>query len=234
MERLPHVLSVGAPVGASVGAPVDAPAGVPMSTPMVVEMTDAEFEFEVERLVNEVSIAKGMSSEDRKKMAGDALDLAKRGGNGAYRGVSKTSKYAMGKSKGAARDIVDHVQRTWAGAKKPSHWAVQKTYKEAAKRLIKSYKMHIEKKGWENIKSAEKGTRVVYAETGMNLHAKIEITKEYVKIQIANSMQGFEENVVNGTVTFGEMVQTMDFADFTKALDNLITKTTTEFYKEYN
>lgn len=224
MDRLSHVLSVGATVSA------------PPPAPVVIEMTDAEFEFEIDRLIGETSI--DMTAAERKEMRDKALLRAKDSGKYAYDKAGQARKYTTVKTKEAAKEIVDFVQRAWAGAKKPSHWAVQKDHKEAAKRLIKSYKMHFEKRSWENIKSAaayENGIspeRVIYAETGMNLHAKIDIDAEKVEVIVANSMPG-REDATNGEVKFGTLGQTTTFAGFTSALDTLIMDTTAKFYADF-
>lgn len=224
MDRLSHVLSVGATVSA------------PPPAPVVIEMTDAEFEFEIDRLIGEASI--DMTAEERKQMRDKALQRAKDSGKYAYDQAGKARKYTTEKTKAAAKEIVDFVNRAWAGAKKPSHWVVQKDHKEAAKRLIKSYKMHFEKRSWDNIKMAtayDNGVgpeRVIYAETGMNLHAKIDIDSEKVQVIVANSMPG-REDATNGQVTFGTLGQTTTFAGFTSAIDNLIMDTTANFYASY-
>lgn len=226
MGRLSHVLSVGATVSAS----------PPLPAPAVIEMTDAEFEFEIGRLVDEVAI--GMTAAERKEMRDKALQRAKDVGRYSYDQAGKARKYATEKTKDAAKEIVDYIQRAWAGAKKPAHWFLQKDHKEAAKRLITSYKMHFEKKGWENIKLAADLSdgvgpeRVIFAETGMNLHAKIDIDAEKVELMVINSMPG-RSDMTDGKITYGTLLQTTTFAAFTTALDALIMQTTQEFYAKF-
>jgi hypothetical protein len=224
MDRLSHVLSVGATVTP------------PPPAPVVIEMTDAEFEFEIGRLVDEMAI--DMTAEERKAMRDRSLQRAKDGGRYAYDQAGKARKYASEKTKEAAKEIVDYVQRAWAGAKKPAHWILQKDHTEAAKRIMKSYKMYFEKKGWENIKLAADFSdrvgpeRVIFAETGMNLHAKIDIDAEKVELRVINSMPG-RSDATDGKITYGTLLQTTTFPAFTAALDALIMEKTKEFYEKF-
>lgn len=231
MDRLTHVLSVGAAAGARPAAPA------------VIELTDAEFEQEIDRFIGEAAI--DMTAEERRELRNRALkEAAKRlqeagkHSKDAYDATRRAGVYASEKSTELAQEIVDYVHRAWAGAKKPSHWAMQEDHTEAATRLIRSYKMHFEKIGWENIKAATafpngvSPTRVIYAETGMNLHAKIHITLAEVTVTVANSMPGRTEEKT-GNVEFGALLKTTPFVSLTAAIDNLIMKTTQAFYREY-
>jgi hypothetical protein len=104
MDRLSHVLSV----GATVSAPPPASA--------VIEMTDAEFEFEISRLIDETAI--DMTAAERKEMRDKALQRAKDSGKYAYDQAGKARKYATEKTKEAAKEIVDYVHAARLGGRK--------------------------------------------------------------------------------------------------------------------
>lgn len=185
-----------------------------------MELTDDAFEATVHYEVEEVGAKMKMSKEDRKKMKDDALRMAREKGKYAGQQLKRGSKYAAEKTKKGAKDLVDLVQRSWAGAKQPAHWVVL-SVSDLSKRLSADYKRAIEKKGWDNIKAASDATRVLYAETGANMHAVITISREEVSVTIANSMVGFDEELT-GSKTFGSAVDDMSFAQFTKTTDSLI------------
>jgi hypothetical protein len=200
-------------------------------TATAVELTDDAFEATVHYEVEEVGAKMKLTKEQRKKMKDDALKMAREKGKYAGKQIQRGSKYAAEKSKQGAKNLVDLVQRSWAGAKKPAHWVVL-SVSDLSKRLSADYKRAIEKKGWENIKAASDATRVLYVETGANMHAIITISREEVSVTVANSMVGFDEELT-GSKTFGSAVGDMSFAQFTKTTDSLIKDLVTRFKAAY-
>jgi hypothetical protein len=184
------------------------------------DLTDDSFEATVHHEVEERGARMKMSKEQRKKMKQDALKMAREKGKYAGKQMERGSKYAAEKTKQGAKNLVDVVQRSWAGAKKPAHWVVLSA-SDLSKRLSVDYKRAIEKLGWENIKLASDATRVLYAETGANMHAVITISREEVRVSVRNSMIGFDEELT-GSKTFGSAVSDISFSQFTKITDSLI------------
>lgn len=198
-------------------------------TGTAIELTDDAFEATVHHEVEEVGAK--MTKEQRKKMKDDALKMAKEKGKYAGKQVQRGSKYAAEKSKQSAKDLVDFVQRSWAGAKNPAHWVIL-SVSDLSKRLSVDYKRAIEKKGWENVKAATDATRVLHLETGANMHAVMIISREEISVTVANSMIGFNEEL-SGNKTFGSAVDDMSFAQFTKTADSLIKDLVTRFKAKY-
>jgi hypothetical protein len=196
-------------------------------TATAVELTDDAFEATVHHEVEDVGAKMKLTKEQRKKMKDDALKMAREKGKYAGKQIQRGSKYAAEKSKQGAKNLVDLVQRSWAGARKPAHWVVL-SVSDLSKRLSADYKRAIEKKGWENIKNASDATRVLYVETGANMHAVITISRDEVSVTVANSMVGFDEELT-GSKTFGSAVDDMSFAQFTKTTDSLIKDMVTRF-----
>lgn len=200
-------------------------------TATAVELTDDAFEATVHHKVEEVGAKMKMTKDQRKKMKDDALKMAREKGKYAGKQIQRGSKYAAEKSEQGAKDLVDFVQRSWAGARRPAHWVVL-SVSDLSKRLSADYKRAIEKKGWENIKAASDATRVLYVETGANMHAILKISREEVVVTVANSMEGFDEELT-GSKTFGSAVDDMSFAQFTKTTDSLIKDLVTRFKAAY-
>lgn len=197
-----------------------------------VELTDDAFEATVHHEVEAVGARMRLSREVRKRMKDAALRNAREKGKYAGKQLQRGSRYAAERSKQSATDLVDLVQRSWAGASKPAHWLLLSSY-DLSKRLVKDYKRAIEKRGWDNVVKAEDATRVLYAETGANLHAVITISREEVEVQIVNSMVGSNETL-SGTKTFGSAVDDMSFSQFTKTTDSLIKDVVTNFKNQYD
>lgn len=195
------------------------------------ELTDDAFEATVHHVVEKVGARMRMSKQDRQKMKADALKMAREKGKYAGKQLQRGSKYAAQKSKQGASDLVDMVQRSWAGAKKPVHW-VALTASDLSKRLSKDYKRAVEKKGWENIKRASDATRVLYADTGANMHAVITVSRSEVVVTVANSMVGFDQKLT-GSRTFGSAVVDMSFSQFTRITDGLILNLVARFKATY-
>ena len=185
-----------------------------------MELTDDAFEATVHYEVEDVGAKMNMGKADRKKMKDDALRMAREKGKYAGQQLQRGSKYAANRTYQEAKNLVSLVQRSWAGAKKPAHWVVLPV-SDLSNRLSADYKRAIEKTGWENVKAASDATRVLYAETGANMHAVITISREKVSVTIANSMVGSNEEVT-GSKTFGSAVDDMSFSQFTKTTDSLI------------
>ena len=192
-----------------------------------VELTDDAFEATVHHEVEEVGAKLKLTKEQRKKMKDDALKMAREKGKYAGKQIKRGSKYAAEKSKKGAQELVDVVQRSWAGAKKPAHW-VELSVSDLSKRLSVDYKRAFEKMSWQNIKDADDATRVLYAESGANMHAVITISREQVSVTVANSMVGFDQEE-SGVKTFGSAVSDLSFSMFTTLVDNLIKDLVTSF-----
>lgn len=196
-------------------------------TATAAELTDDSFETSVHHEVEEVGARMKLTKQQRKKMKDDALNMAREKGKYAGKQMERGSRYAAEKTKQGAKNLVDVVQRSWAGARKPAHWVGLST-SDLSKRLSVDYKRAIEKRGWENIKHADDATRVLFAESGANMHAVITISREEVRISVRNSMVGFDQELT-GSKTFGSAVDDMNFAAFTKTTDALIRDLVTNF-----
>ena len=196
-----------------------------------VDVSDEAFEMMVHNEVEDIGAKMKMSKEERNRMKAEALRVAKKKGMQGVEKGKKASKYAAKKSKEGATELVDFVQRSWAGAKNPAHWLTLST-SNLSSRLIKDYKRAIEKKGWENVKKSASATRVIYAESSANMHARLEISRKDVKIEISNSMIGSSESV-HGDKTFGSQVDDMAYSQFTKVTDALIKELVAEFKMKF-
>jgi len=196
-----------------------------------VDVSDEAFEIMVANEVEDIGAKMKMSKEERKRMKAEALRVAKKKGQEGVQKGKKASKYAAKKSKEAATELVDFVQRSWAGAKNPAHWLTLST-SELSRRLIKDYKRAIEKRGWENVKKSASATRVIYAESSANMHARLEISREEVTIEVSNSMVGSTESV-EGSKTFGSQVDDMAYSQFTKVTDALIKELVASFKTKF-
>lgn len=202
-DRLYHVLSVGASVSAE------------------VELTDEDFEAAVHRYVEEVGT--GMSVAARRDMTDRALRLAKQGTeyvkSRGKEAAKRTSKYIMKKSREAAKQLVNEVDRQRTGAYRPALWH-ELTTSKITKRICTDYRRHIEQEGWKKIKAAAANdplykTQVVYADTGANAHARIEITSKEVKVTIASSLESRIQEVsrtrpIEATISFEELKKITD------------------------
>lgn len=111
-----------------------------------VELTDDAFEATVHHEVEAVGARMRLSREVRKRMKEAALRNAREGGKYAGKQIQRGSRYAAERSKQSAKDLVDLVQRSWAGARKPAHWLLLSSY-DLSKRLVEDYKRAIEKRG---------------------------------------------------------------------------------------
>ena len=216
--------------------------GMNMSTSIDKELTDAEFEFEVDRIIAEEGIV-GKTATDLKKQT---LQLVKDTGEYVVDGGKDAAHTAVKKTKGLAKRTTLEAkkklsvaglkaQKRWAGAKYPSSWALE-TDKYAAARIKESYKMYIGKQGWENIQDAydpkkeENAFRCIYAETGLNLHAQIAIRKDGINVVVINSINSKQS--VDGYETFGTL--DVDFKDLVKNIDTKIDNLTKMFYEKFN
>jgi len=200
-------------------------------TATAVELTDGSFEETVHLEVEEVGARMKLTKQQRKKMKEDALRVAREKGKYAGKQMERGSRYAAEKTKQGAKDLVDVVQRSWAGARKPAHWVGLST-SDLSKRLSVDYKRAVERKGWENIKRADDATRVIFAESGANLHAVISISREEVRVSVRNSMVGFDEELTDSR-SFGTAVDNMSFSQLKRVTDSLIEDMVQRFKSTY-
>ena len=165
------------------------------------ELTETEFEREVWRHLDNTTGAslKGLPKELFKK----ASEGIKRSKGGAQVLASKLSK---------------KVNRAVAGAKRPNLWP-NVTVKELADRLIKSYKMYFEELGWEQIQEDFDTERVIYAETGLMVHAKIVISKHKTRVTLYDSIpESTKTQLPEATINYKDET----FAGLTAAVDTLL------------
>jgi hypothetical protein len=89
--------------------------------------------------------------------------------------------------------------------------------KELAKRLIKSYKMYIEELGWKAIQESATSYHVIYAESGLMVHAKIVFRKSSVRIEVVDSSLATTKRKTQDAIF--EIDKPISFAEVTTRID---------------
>ena len=158
-------------------------------------LTDAEFELE---MLRHMDTDFPFDQESRKK----AMEAVKEAGR---------------KTREGAKAVAGKVNRARAGAKLPNTWLTVPD-KEIAKRLIKSYKMYIEELGWKDIQLTPENYRVVYAESGLMVHAQLVFTNTSTTVYLVDSILGSTKHETN-FITYKNV---LSFPELTKQVDYLI------------
>lgn len=177
-------------------------------------LTDAEFELEILRHMGTEALF-DKASRDKAKQA--VKDAASSGYAKSKAGAKQAAEAAAAQARKSGKEAGQYARRTMAGAKLPNTWQTSND-KELAKRLSKSYKMYIEELGWKQIQVAAENYRVVYAESGLMVHAKIIFTKTSTRVYLVDSILGSTKELMD----YISYKDGMSFSELTKQVDNLI------------
>ena len=173
-------------------------------------LTDAEFELEILRHMDTDA---PFDQESRKRAMKAVKEAAKSAGKKTRGGA----KAAAAQAKKSGTEAGQYTRRAMAGAKLPNTWLTVPD-KEIAKRLIKSYKMYIEELGWKEIQLTPENYRVVYAESGLMVHAQLVFTNTSTTVYLVDSILGSTKHETN-FITYKNV---LSFPELTKQVDYLI------------
>lgn len=142
-----------------------------------------------------------------------------------------------------ARQMAESFAKQWGHSKKAKHWSKMKDT-ELTKLLIKDYKTKLTELAWKGIQNGNNSDRIIYLDTGANLHASIRIDaveedsdargKVVVLVWVSklegsygedetlvSTIEGLNVSEYNELGNY-DMMQGMKYSYLTQTIDNLL------------